>query len=99
MKMGLKNDQSDWYWSDYTWLPPWGLLTAKTIKKLYDNNNTSFTMKDNSVIYLCKAVKLSKMIQEGKLKWIIENPGIILIILIIKNYRCSIVYWIISSFI
>ena len=62
--------------SDYGWLPPWGLITEKTFKQFYKNKKTKFTMKDKSIVHLCKVSDLVDMINSNTFSWVIDNPGI-----------------------
>ena len=62
--------------NDYGWLPPWGLLTNKTIENLYESNKTKFEMKDKSVVYLCTLEKFPEMLHNNSFSWISKNPGI-----------------------
>lgn len=61
--------------SDYSWLPPWGLLTKKTIDIIYDSKKTKFVMKDNSVVHLCKLENFPEMLHNESFSWVVDNPG------------------------
>ena len=42
---------------------------------MYENNKTKFTMKDNSIVYLCKLDEFPEMLHNNRFSWVVDNPG------------------------
>jgi hypothetical protein len=74
-KQQPEKKQKRWRSSDYGYLPRWGLFTPDAIQDLYDNQKTTFTMRDSTTILLCPLENLYSIARNGDIKWITENPG------------------------
>ncbi len=59
-------------YSDYGWVPAWGMVTENIIQKLQESGIKEFKMKDGSIIHFCTLGDAPKY----SLQWVVDNPGI-----------------------